>query len=137
MADRVIQPVGITDTRSLGEIVRDVLNDAQTLIRSELRLARTEMTEKARLAAKPGGLLGAAALCAALALGCLVAAGIAALALAMPVWLAALLMCVFLACIGGACYAGGRSGLRNIRVVPDQTVQSLKEDVAWAKQRAR
>ncbi len=137
MADRVVRPAEIRDTRSLGEIVRDVLNDAQSLIRSELQLARTEMTEKARLAAKPAGLLAGAILCAALAISCLVVAGIAALALAMPVWLAALLMFVFLICIGAACYRGGRGGLRQIRMVPDQTVQSLREDVAWARQRVR
>ncbi|MBZ5580831.1 MAG: phage holin family protein [Acidobacteriia bacterium] len=137
MADRVVRPAEIRDTRSLGEIVQDILRDMQNVIRSELRLARTEMTEKARRAGKAGGLLGAAAVSGLFAAACLVVTCIAALALAMPVWLAALLTAIFLACIAGACYAGGRSRLRKVNPVPEQTVQSVKEDIEWARQRTR
>ncbi len=137
MADRVVRPAEIRDTRSLGEIVQDILRDVQNVVRSEFRLARVEMTEKARRAGKAGGLLGAAALCGLFAVACLVVTCIAALALAMPVWLAALLMAVFLGCIAGACYAGGRSRLRHVQPVPQQTVQSVKENIEWARQRTQ
>ncbi len=137
MADRVVRPAELRDTRSLGEIVQDVLRDVQEVIRSEMRLARAEVSEKARKAGKAGGLLGAAAFCGILAAACLVTTGIAALALAMPVWLAALLMCIFLGCIGGACYAGGRARLRRVDMKPQQTIETIKEDVEWAKQRTR
>ena len=135
MADRVVGPADLRDTRTLSEIAQDVLRDIQDVFRSEMRLAGAEMAEKARKAAKAGGLLGGAAFCAILAAACLVTTGIAALALAMPVWLAALLMCIFLACIGGACYAGGRAKLRRLDMKPQQTIETIKEDVEWAKQR--
>jgi nitrate/nitrite transporter NarK len=106
-------------------------------MRSELRLARTEMMDKAKQAGKAGGMLGVAAVAALMALACLVTAGIAAMALAMPLWLAALIMCVFLVCIGGAAYAGGRARLRRVKPVPERTVQTIKDDVQWAKQQTK
>jgi hypothetical protein len=62
-----------------------------------------------------------------------VAACIAALALAMPVWLAALLMTLVLLGIAAAMYAGGRSKLRDVNAVPERTTQTIKEDLEWAK----
>jgi hypothetical protein len=121
----------------LGEIVQDILRDIQNMIRGEIRLARAELGEKARHAGKAGGMLGAAVLCGLLAAGCFVAACIAALALAMPIWVAALIMTVLLAAIGGACFAAGRTRLRQVDPVPRQTVQTLKDDVEWAKHRMK
>jgi Flp pilus assembly protein TadB len=138
MAERsVTQPQEMRDTRSLGGIVQDILRDVQEVMRSEVRLARAEMTEKARQAGKAGGMLGGAAVAGLMAAACLVVAAIAALALAMPVWLAALIMAVLLGSIGAAAYAGGRARLRRVKPVPERTVQTIKDDVEWAKQRTR
>ena len=131
MATRPITPV--EERRSIGEIVDALVRDFGEIVRSELRLARAEITEKAQKAGKAAGLLGAAAVCGFLAAACLVTCFLAALALVMPVWLAALLMCVFLICIAAALYAGGRGRLRNVSPVPEQTVETLKEDVRWTK----
>jgi len=139
MADRagIIQPGNIKDARSLGEIVQDILRDVQEVIRAELRLARAEMTEKARSAGKAGGLLGGAAIAGLLAAISLVAACIAAMALVMPVWAAALIMTILLGAAAGAAYAAGRAKLKTVTPVPEQTVQTLKEDVALAKNRTK
>jgi Flp pilus assembly protein TadB len=138
MAERsLVQPQQLRETRSLGEIVQDILRDVQEVMRSELRLARAEMTDKAKQAGKAGGLLGVAAVAILMGLACLTAAAIAALALAMPVWLAALIVGVLLGCIGGAAYAGGRARLRRVKPVPERTAQTIKDDVEWAKQRTK
>ena len=129
----IIRQSVVEERRSIGEIVQDVVHDFGDIVRSELRLARAEVTDNVRKAGKASGLLGAAALCGFFAAACLVITCVAALALVMPVWLAALLMCIFLLCIGGAFYGGGRSRLRSVNPVPEQTVQSIKEQVGWTK----
>ena len=129
MADHII------GERSAGEIMQDVVRDVGEVVRGEVRLARAEMSEKVSKAGKAGGFLGGAAVCGLMAVGSLVAAGIAGLAMIMPVWVAALIMGVLLACIGGAMYAGGRAKLKTIEPVPERTVQTIKDDVQWAKHR--
>jgi nitrate/nitrite transporter NarK len=121
----------------MGEIVQDILRDVQEVIRAELRLARAEMTEKARSAGKAGGMFGGAAVAGLLAACCLVTACVAALALAMPVWAAALIMTVLLGAAAGMAYTAGRSKLKTVTPVPEQTVQTLKDDVEWAKNRTK
>ncbi len=62
-----------------------------------MRLAQAEMTEKGKRYGKGGGLFGGAGLAGFLALQALVAAGIAALAVPLPVWAAALIVAALLA----------------------------------------
>jgi hypothetical protein len=121
--------------RSTGEIMQDVVRDVGEVVRGEVRLARAEISDKAGKAGKAAGFLGGAALCGVMGFGALVAAAIAGLAMVMPVWLAALIMGVLLACIGGAMYAGGKAKLSKIDPVPERTVQTIKDDVQWAKHR--
>jgi uncharacterized membrane protein YqjE len=133
MAARIYPTV--EERRTVGEIIEDVVRDFGDIVRSELRLARAEITEKVQKAGKAAGLLGAAGICGLFAGASLVTCCIAALALAMPVWLAALLMSVFLVCIAAALYAGGRARLRRVSPVPEQTVETIQEQVRWAKRR--
>jgi uncharacterized membrane protein YqjE len=121
--------------RSTGEIMQDVVRDVGEVVRGEVRLAKAELSEKAAKAGKAAGMFGGAALCGIMAFASLVLAGIAALALAMPLWLAALLMGVFLVCIAAAAYAGGRAKMKDIDPVPERTVQTVKDDIEWAKHR--
>jgi hypothetical protein len=121
--------------RSAGEIMQDVMRDTGEVVRGELRLAKAEISEKAAKAGKAGGYFGTAALCGVMGFACLVLCGVAALALVMPVWLAAGLMAVFLVCIAAAAYVGGRSKMKDINPVPERTVQTIKDDIQWAKHR--
>jgi hypothetical protein len=113
--------------RSAGEIIREVVGDLESMVRSEIRLARAEMSEKIQKAESAAGLMGGAAVCGLLAGGCFVTACICALALAMPVGVAALLMGVFLICIAAALFLGGRIRLRNVNPVPERTLETIKE----------
>lgn len=139
MAERsgVIEIREIRDPRSIGDIVRDVVRDLQEIVRSELRLARTEMTDKARSAGKAGGLLGAAAISGFLAAAALTTTIIVALNLVLPLWLAALITTCLLAIAAGALFSSGRTKLRQVNPVPRETVQTLQEDAQWARQRVR
>jgi len=124
-----------TGERSASDIMQDVVRDMGEVVRGEVRLAKAEISEKATKAGKAGGYFGVAALCGVMGFACLVLAGVAGLALVMPVWLAALLMSVFLVCFAAAGYAGGRAKMKDINPVPERTVQTIKDDIQWAKHR--
>jgi protein-S-isoprenylcysteine O-methyltransferase Ste14 len=121
--------------RPPGAIVQDLLRDVGDIVQGEIRLAKAEIGEKAQSAGKAGGFLGTAAVCGLLAGMCFTTIFIALMATAMPVWLAALLMCMFLVCIGAAFYFGGRQKLRTIDPVPQRTVETMRENVQWARHR--
>jgi hypothetical protein len=123
------------EERSAGDIVQDALNHVGDIVRGEIRLARAEIREKAGKAGKAGGLAGGAAFCGLMAGICLVGACVAALALAMPVWAAALVMCFLLGCTGAALYAGARARFKQIDPKPEMTVQTAKDTLQWAKHR--
>lgn len=137
MADRAVDPTPLPRERSTGEIIRDILADIQNIIHAEIRLARAELAEKAQRAGRAGGLLGAAAFAGLFAGACFVVTCIAALAVVMPVWLAALIMGICISCLALGLYVGGRHRLQRVDLVPQRTVQTIRDDVQWAKQRTR
>jgi hypothetical protein len=122
----------IEGQRSAGDIAHDVLTDVGDIVRGEIRLAQAEIREKA---GKAGGMMGAAALCGLLASACLVACCIAALALVMAVWLAALIVCVLLGGCAAALFALGRTRFKQIDPVPGRTVETAKDTLRWARHR--
>ncbi len=122
--------------RSAGEIVEDVIRDLGNMVRSEIQLARTEVSEKATLAARGGSMLGAGAVVGLLAAMALVATCIGALTLAMPLWAAALVITIALAVAAAVLISKGRSRLKSIHPVAGRTGRTLKDDLEWAKQRS-
>jgi len=130
MADRSAVTQDIDGSgRSATTIIQDVVRDVGEMVRSELRLAKAEMTDKARQAGKGAGMLGGAAICGVFAGACFVAFCVWALALAMPWGIGALLMAVVLVCAGGAMYAGGCGKLKQVDPAPRQTIETLKEQI--------
>src|SRR5688572_19315442 len=77
---------------TLGALVHDLSQQLPDLIRSELRLAQAEVTEKGRRAGLGVGMFSAAGLLAFFALGTLVATGVIALSEAVPAWAAGLIV---------------------------------------------
>jgi hypothetical protein len=122
--------------RSVPDLVRELAQETATLVRQELALARAEVTQTARRTGIGIGELGGAALVGLFALACVTAAAIAALAIALPVWLAALIVA---AVYGGAAAVLGLRGRRQVVEAmppkPEQTIETVKEDVAWARTR--
>lgn len=121
--------------RSAAEIVHDVMRDVGEVVRGEARLAKAELSEKASKAGKAGGFFGAAALCGSTGFACVALAAVAGLALVMPVWLAALIVGIVLMCFGAAAYAGGKAKMKDVSLAPARTVQTIKDDIQWAKHR--
>jgi hypothetical protein len=134
----VTEPDGDLRERSIGELFSKLSNETSTLIRQEMELARAELTEKGRQAGKGAGLFGGAATVALLGAGAITAGIVLLLALLIPDWLAAIL--VGLVFVGVAALLGmkGRDEIQAATPpVPEETVDTVKEDVQWAKTRAQ
>ena len=124
--------------QSIGELVKDLAGETSTLVRQEIDLAKAEMTERGKRIGKGAGILGAAAVVGLLAAGALTACLIAALDLAMATWLAALVVTVVFGAIAAALALTGRKQIQEAAPpVPEQAIDSVKEDVQWAKTRTR
>jgi hypothetical protein len=118
----------------MGELVKQLAEETSTLVRQELELAKAEITQKGKKAGIGLGELGGAGIVALYALGALTACFIAALALAMPVWLAALIVTIVYGAIAGVLALVGRRQLRQSNPTSlERTEKTVKEDVEWAK----
>ncbi|MER6115857.1 phage holin family protein [Streptomyces sp. A0642] len=107
------------------------------LFREEMRLARAEMTQKGKRFGKGGGLVGTAGFLGVLATQALVAACIAVLALALPVWAAALIVAAVLAAgAAGMALAGKKQITEAGSPAPERTIDSVKADLAELKEKA-
>jgi len=124
--------------RSLGQLTGDLMNQVAALMHDELALAKVEMAEKGKRAGLGAGLSSASGVAAFFGAGCLTACAVAALSLVMPVWAAALIVGVVYLVIAGVVFLLGRNQMRRAAPpVPEQTVESLKEDVECLKTHAR
>jgi uncharacterized membrane protein YqjE len=120
--------------RSFGDLVKQLGNQTSTLVRQEIDLAKAEMSEKGRVVGQGAGLLGGAAVVGLMAAGALTACLILALSEAIDAWLAALIVTVVMAALAAVLALQGRNRIRAAAPpVPEQTVETVKEDVEWAK----
>jgi hypothetical protein len=130
-------PAALTEL-SVPELMRQLSDQTATLVRQELELAKAELTVKGKRVGVGAGMFGAAGAFGLYALGALTAAVILALSLAMTAWLAALIVTIVYGAIAGAlALSGKRNVQRGVPPVPEQTVETVKEDVEMAKQRAQ
>ncbi|MFE4998669.1 phage holin family protein [Streptomyces mirabilis] len=115
----------------MGELVHRASQQLTELIRGELRLAQAEMKEKGRRYGKSGGLFGGAGVVGFLMLEALVATAIAALAVPLPVWAAALTITAVLGVIAAVmALTGKKQATRAAPPIPEQTIENVKADVA-------
>jgi uncharacterized membrane protein YqjE len=127
----------LTD-HSTGELLKQLSNETTTLVRQEIDLLKAELAEKARPAGIGAGMFGGASLFGLGAFLTLTAFFVVLLDGAMPIWLAALVVAVVYAAIAAVLALTGRQKVREATpVAPEQTMESVKEDVQWAKTRAR
>jgi hypothetical protein len=124
-------PAALTEL-SVPELMRQLSEQTATLVRQELDLAKAELTVKGKRVGIGAGVFGL------YALGAFTAAVILALSLAMTGWLAALIVtAVYGAVAGGLAVFGKTEVQRGVPPVPEQTVETVREDVELTKQRAQ
>ena len=120
--------------RPIGDLVKQLAGQTSTLVRQEIDLAKAEMSQKADVAGKGAGMFSGAAVLGLLAAGALTACLILALSEVVPDWLAALIVALVLGAIAGVLALQGRNRIRAATPpVPEKTVETVKEDVEWAK----
>ncbi|MBB6081867.1 putative membrane protein YqjE [Streptomyces paradoxus] len=129
-------------TRSTDEPVSELVQRASQqlteLVRGEMRLAQAEMKEKGKRYGKGGGLFGGAGVVGFLMLQALVATAIAGLAVPLPVWAAALIVTAVLGVIAAIMAMSGKKQVDQAAPpTPEQTVESVKADVAEIKESAQ
>jgi uncharacterized membrane protein YqjE len=124
--------------RSLPELLQRLSAETSQLVHEELELAKAELSQKGKQAGAGAGLFGGAAAIGLLALAALTTCIILALANAIPAWLAALIVAVVYAAIAAVLATQGRARVKQaIPPVPEQTIQSVKEDAQWARTQTR
>jgi len=117
----------------VGQLLKQLATETTTLVRLELDLAKSEVRETARKAIPGIVMLAAGALVALLTLGALTAFLILALDGAIPNWLAALIVTVVYGAAAAALFVIGKKRLAEAGSPAPQTIETLKEDVEWAK----
>ena len=123
---------------SVAELVKQLAEQSSRLARQEVELAKAELAVKGKRAGQGAGMFGGAGLFGLYALGALTAAAILALATAVAGWLAALIVAVVYGAIAGVLALTGKNKVAAATPpVPEQATESVKEDVRWAKSRAR
>jgi Putative Actinobacterial Holin-X, holin superfamily III len=126
------------EDRSVAELVRELSDQTSALARKEVELAKAEMTIKAKRLGVGAGAFGGAAIVGLFALGALTATLILALATAVEPWLAALIVTAAYAAIAGILALTGRQAVEaGTPPVPEQAIESTREDVERAKRSAR
>jgi nitrate/nitrite transporter NarK len=121
--------------RSLGELLKQLSEQTTRLVHQELELAKAELQQKGRQAGMGAGMFGAAG---AIGLAALGACFILALDAVMPAWLAALLVAVVYGIVAFVLVKQGQARMKRATPpVPEQTIETVKEDVEWAKTQVR
>src|SRR5918994_868325 len=124
--------------RSLGELLKQLSEQTTRLVHQELELAKAELTQKGKQAGAGAGLFGGAGALGLAALGALTACFILALNAVMPAWLAALIVAVVYGIIAFVLVKQGQARIKRATPpVPEQTIETVKEDVEWAKTQMR
>jgi len=123
------------DERSLGELFADLAQEMTTLVRQELVLARTELSQKAAHVGRDIGFLALGGAVAYAGFLAIIAAVIFILAeIGLPWWLAALIVGIVVAGVGYFLVQRGLTALRREDLAPRQTVESLREDARLVKE---
>ncbi|HEX8737235.1 MAG TPA: phage holin family protein [Pyrinomonadaceae bacterium] len=127
------QPVVTKEERSLGDLFSELAAETSTLVRQEVALAQTELTQKATKVGKNvgfllvGGAVGYAALLA------IIAAVIIGLANFIPAWASALIVGAVVGIVAYLLISSALSELKKTDLTPRETVETLKEDAQWLK----
>lgn len=124
--------------RPAGELLRDLSDQTTRLVRQEIELAKAELSQKGKRAGAGAGMFGGAGLFGVFAFAALTTMLIVVLDSAMTLWLAALIVAVVYAAIAAVLALSGKKQMEKVGPpVPEQAIDSVKEDAQWAKTRAK
>ena len=123
------------DARPLSEVLRESIRHVEEIVRSEVRLAKIEITEIVSSAAKRSVTAVVALVLSLYALNFLFWGGAYALSQVVPLWLSAVIVGVVLGILAAAAGLKARRDLRRFHPKMEKTTQTMKENLAWIKNR--
>jgi uncharacterized membrane protein YqjE len=127
----------VRNGRSMSEVLQDIVGDVQEIIRYEVRLAKAEITEEGAKTASACKPLGIGLLLALYAVGLILLAIVRALSAVLDGWLASLVVGVAVLVVSMILVRVGRKRLKEVKVVPEKTIRTVKENLQWAKDQIR
>lgn len=124
-----------TYNHSLRELLQDLSNQTQALVRAEVQLAKVELTETGKEVGKDVAFLAMGGAIAYAGFLAILAAIIIGLAAFIPAWVSALVVGLVVAGIGFLLVQQGRSNLQRAELAPKETIDTLQEDKEWVKRK--
>jgi nitrate/nitrite transporter NarK len=118
--------------RSMPGVLQDILRNIQEIGRSEFCLAKSEIKEQASKAAKPAAALAMGIVLAMYALGFMLLTIVYVLTTVIAAWLAALIVTAVVAVVAVVLVVTSKERLKQVKP-PEKTIETLKENVEWAK----
>jgi len=137
--DAMTAPIRQTTSngRTMGEVLQDIVANIQEIVRSEFRLAKVEIHEETTKAVRSSIPLVIGVLLSLYALGFILLAVVHALSMVVDAWLATLIVGAGVLVISVILVSVGRKRFKQVKVVPEKTVVTVKENVQWAKHQMR
>jgi uncharacterized membrane protein YqjE len=123
----------LSGDRSLSDVLQDIIRNVQEIVRSEVRLAKTEIKQETIKAKSAASMLGAGAVITLFAILFLLLTAASALALIVPAWAATLIVGAVLALIGSLLVSAGLKLFKKVHPVPEKAAAAIKENFEWAK----
>jgi uncharacterized membrane protein YqjE len=121
--------------RSLGELFGDLSSEFTDLLKTQVELAKVELRSEAKKAGRTAGIFGGAAVAGYMSLLLCSFALVWALENVMDAGLAFLIVGAVYAVVAAVLFVRGRERAKEVNMLPEQTMQSVKEDVQWARQK--
>ncbi len=125
------------DERSLGELFAELSQESSLLVRQEIELAKTEISQKATAASRDIARIALGGAIAYVGVIVLAFAVVFLLAEFLSAWLAALIVGIVVAAVGYFLAQSGLSKLKRTSLTPERTIETLKEDKEWAKDQVK
>jgi uncharacterized membrane protein YqjE len=125
------------NSRSISDVLQDIVANVQGIVRAEVRLAKAEVKEEASKAGRAAAILGAGIVTAIYTVGLLLLTILFALATAMPLWAAALILFVLLAVATAILLSIGKKRFQAVHATPEKTIETMKENVEWVKSQTK
>ena len=127
----------MANDRPFGEVFQDIVHNLQEIVRSEIRLAKVELRADAAVVAVSAIWLSAGVVAALCALSFLLWTVAYALAMVMPLWGAALSTAFVLAIAASILLTVGLRKFKHVQMIPERTIDTLKENAQWVKHPSR
>jgi uncharacterized membrane protein YqjE len=123
--------------RSVAEVLQDIVQNIREIFRSEFRLAKVEIHAEAAKALRSSIPLVIGLVLSLYAVGFILLAAVHALSTVVEPWLASFIVGAAVLVISISLINIGKKRLKQVKVVPEKTIGTVKENVQWARNQMR